>query len=149
MAQDVGMVWMCCGVVPILFGWFLSVSSLHMLVSIRKTFLWLYTCAGLVLWSDPTQHTQGHKNSAWWTGSTHEYSSTFMYWYLNGVKFFSIFQACDKLVRTNLHPCMHICIPANWDKSHLCIHVRTCANRELQFSTSLYYRCNQQIKTRL
>ena len=29
---------MCCGVVPILFGWFLSVSSLHALVFIQKTF---------------------------------------------------------------------------------------------------------------
>ena len=32
---------MCCGVVPILFGWFLRVPSLHALVFIRKTFLWL------------------------------------------------------------------------------------------------------------
>jgi len=29
MIQDVGMVRMCCGVAPILFGWFLSVPSLH------------------------------------------------------------------------------------------------------------------------
>ena len=29
---------MCCGVVLILFGWFLSVSFLHALVFIRKTF---------------------------------------------------------------------------------------------------------------
>ena len=29
---------MCCGVIPILFGWFLSVSSLHVLVFIWKTF---------------------------------------------------------------------------------------------------------------
>ena len=43
MAQDVGMVWMCCGVIPILFGWFLRVPSLHALVFIQKTFLWLYT----------------------------------------------------------------------------------------------------------
>ena len=28
MAQDVGMMWMCCGVVSILFGWFLRVLSL-------------------------------------------------------------------------------------------------------------------------
>ena len=33
---------MCCGVVPILFGWFLRVPSLHALVFIRKTFLDLY-----------------------------------------------------------------------------------------------------------
>ena len=32
---------MCCGVVPILFGWFLRVPSLHALVFIWKTFLWL------------------------------------------------------------------------------------------------------------
>ena len=32
---------MCCGVVPILFGWFLRVPSLHALVFIRKTFLFL------------------------------------------------------------------------------------------------------------
>ena len=30
---------MCCGVVPILFGWFLSVPSLHALVFLWKTFL--------------------------------------------------------------------------------------------------------------
>ena len=30
---------MCCGVVPILFGWFLRVPSLHALVFIQKTFL--------------------------------------------------------------------------------------------------------------
>ena len=33
---------MCCGVVPILFGWFLSVPSLHALVFLWKTFLDLY-----------------------------------------------------------------------------------------------------------
>ena len=42
MAQDVGVVQMCCGVIPILFGWFFRVLSLHVLVFIRKTFLWLY-----------------------------------------------------------------------------------------------------------
>ena len=36
--QDVGMVWMCCGIVPILFGWFLSVPSPHALVSFGKRF---------------------------------------------------------------------------------------------------------------
>ena len=41
MAQDVGMVWKCCGVVPILFAWFLRVPSLHVLVFVQKTFLWL------------------------------------------------------------------------------------------------------------
>ena len=30
---------MCCGVVPILFGWFLSVPSLHVHVFLWKTFL--------------------------------------------------------------------------------------------------------------
>ena len=43
------MVWMCCSVVPILFGWFLMVPSLHVIVFIQKTFLWLvylltYSC---------------------------------------------------------------------------------------------------------
>ena len=33
---------MCCGVVPILFGWFLSVPSLHALVFLWKTFLDLF-----------------------------------------------------------------------------------------------------------
>ena len=28
-----------CGVIPILFGWFLRVPSLHVLVFIQKTFL--------------------------------------------------------------------------------------------------------------
>ena len=41
MAQDVWMMQMCCGV-PILFGWFLRVSSLHVLVSIRKPFCDLF-----------------------------------------------------------------------------------------------------------
>ena len=41
MAQDVEMMWKCCGVIPILFGWFLSVPSLHALVFIQKTILWL------------------------------------------------------------------------------------------------------------
>ena len=43
MAQDVGMVWKYCGVIPILFGWFLWVPSLHVLVCIQKTFLRLVT----------------------------------------------------------------------------------------------------------
>ena len=33
---------MCCGVVPILFGWFLRVPSLHALVFIQKTFFVTY-----------------------------------------------------------------------------------------------------------
>ena len=33
---------MCCGVVPILFGWFLSVPSLHALVFLWKTFCDLF-----------------------------------------------------------------------------------------------------------
>ena len=33
---------MCCGVVPILFGWFLRVPSLHALVFIWKTFCDLF-----------------------------------------------------------------------------------------------------------
>ena len=41
MAQDVEMMWKCCGVIPILFGWFLSVPSLHALVFVQKTILWL------------------------------------------------------------------------------------------------------------
>ena len=32
---------MCCGVVRILFGWFLSVPSLHVLVFLWKAFLGL------------------------------------------------------------------------------------------------------------
>ena len=38
MAQDVEVMWKCCGVIPILFGWFLSVPSLHALVFVQKTF---------------------------------------------------------------------------------------------------------------
>ena len=33
---------MCCGVVPILFGWFLSFPSLHALVFLWKTFCDLF-----------------------------------------------------------------------------------------------------------
>ena len=33
---------MCCGVVPILFGWFLRVPSVHALVFTRKTFCDLF-----------------------------------------------------------------------------------------------------------
>ena len=33
---------MCCGVIPILFGWFSRVPSLHALVFIRKTFCDLF-----------------------------------------------------------------------------------------------------------
>ena len=36
---------MCCGVVPILFSWFLRVPSLHALVFIRKPFLSLVPAA--------------------------------------------------------------------------------------------------------
>ena len=39
MAQDVGMVWMYCGVVPTLFGLFTRVPSLHVLVFIQRTYL--------------------------------------------------------------------------------------------------------------
>ena len=39
MAQDVGMLGKCCGVIPIFFGWFLSVPSLLVLVFIQKTFI--------------------------------------------------------------------------------------------------------------
>ena len=45
MAQDVGMVWKYCGVIPILFSWVLRVPYLHALVFI-KTFN-----SGLLLWS--------------------------------------------------------------------------------------------------
>ena len=38
MAQDVGMMWKCCGVVPILFAWFLRVPSLHAPVFAQKPF---------------------------------------------------------------------------------------------------------------
>ena len=37
MAQDVGMVWKCCGVIDS-FGWFLRLPSLHALVFLQKTF---------------------------------------------------------------------------------------------------------------
>ena len=42
---------MCCGVVPILFGWFLRVPSLDALVFIRKTFcdLYIYIVAGITV----------------------------------------------------------------------------------------------------
>ena len=36
--QDVGMVWRCCGVIPIYFGWFSSVPSLHALVLLFYTY---------------------------------------------------------------------------------------------------------------
>ena len=42
MAQDVRMVWMCCGFVLILFDWFLRVPSLHALVFIGNFFCDLY-----------------------------------------------------------------------------------------------------------
>ena len=38
---DILMVWKCRGVIPILFARFLRVPSLHGLVFIQKTFLWL------------------------------------------------------------------------------------------------------------
>ena len=47
MAQDVGMAWKYCGVIPILFGRLLRVPSLHTLVFGKKTFfvtLALHTC---------------------------------------------------------------------------------------------------------
>ena len=51
MAQDVGIVWMCCGVIRISFGWFLSVQFLHALVFLWKTFLWLlYFKLIIMLW---------------------------------------------------------------------------------------------------
>ena len=40
---------MCCGVVPILFGWFLRVPSLHVLVFIRKTFCDLFLLLFFIL----------------------------------------------------------------------------------------------------
>ena len=46
MAQDVGMVWKCCGTISILFGWFLRVPSLHVLVFVQKIRLRLV----LLLW---------------------------------------------------------------------------------------------------
>ena len=41
---------MCCGVVPILFGWFFRVPSLHALVFIRKTFCDLFLPLFFCLW---------------------------------------------------------------------------------------------------
>ena len=37
---------MCCGVVPILFGWFLRIPSLHALVFIQKTFFVTFIIIG-------------------------------------------------------------------------------------------------------
>ena len=37
-AQDVGMMQMCCGVVSILFVWFMRIPSLHVHAFIQKTF---------------------------------------------------------------------------------------------------------------
>ena len=39
MAQDVGIVWKCCDVIP---RQFLRVRSLHVVVFVQKTFLWLH-----------------------------------------------------------------------------------------------------------
>ena len=45
MAQDVGM--MYCGVIPILFGWFLWIPSLHLLVFIKQMFFVTCSCVFL------------------------------------------------------------------------------------------------------
>ena len=54
---------MCCGVVPILFGWFLSVSSLHVLFSFGKLFCDLLYLVPALSGSDgslPLNNEQGH-----------------------------------------------------------------------------------------
>ena len=40
---------MCCGVIPILFGWCLRVPSLHALVFIQKTFFVTCSCCFVFL----------------------------------------------------------------------------------------------------
>ena len=46
--QDVGMVWMCCGVIPILFGWFWGFHPYMCLFSFGKLFCDLYNIESLV-----------------------------------------------------------------------------------------------------
>ena len=43
MAQNVGILWKYCGtgVIPILFGWFLRLPSIHALLLTQKPFLWI------------------------------------------------------------------------------------------------------------
>jgi len=43
-AQDVGMVCTCGGVIPIQFGWFLRFPSLHALVFLQKLFVTCFCC---------------------------------------------------------------------------------------------------------
>ena len=69
MAQDVGMAQMCCGVVPILFGWFLRVPSLHALVFIWKTFLGLVPAAFFIEVVREKRGRQGE--DAWSVGMKH------------------------------------------------------------------------------
>ena len=55
---------MCCGVIPILFGWFLRVSSLHVLVFIWKTFFVTLDIGMLQTWAflhEPTRYAVAHK----------------------------------------------------------------------------------------
>ena len=50
---------MCCGVVPILFGWFLSVPSLHALVFLWKTFCDLFVPFFLELFLEMVREKRG------------------------------------------------------------------------------------------
>ena len=50
---------MCCGVVPILFGWFLIVPSLHALVFIQKTFFVTCLCSFLGLFLEMVREKRG------------------------------------------------------------------------------------------
>ena len=50
---------MCCGVVPILFGWFLSVPSLHALVFLWKNFLDLFVLIFLELFLEMVREKRG------------------------------------------------------------------------------------------
>ena len=60
---------MCCGVIPILFGWFLRVPSLHALVFIRKTFcdLFLLLIFLLFLRSSKRKEKRGRQGEDAWS----------------------------------------------------------------------------------
>ena len=51
---------MCCGVISILFGWFLSVPSLHALVNPQRACAARVTVLGLCVCVSITQHLTFH-----------------------------------------------------------------------------------------
>ena len=55
---------MCCGVVPILFGWFLSVPSLHALLFLWKTFCDLFVLFFLELFLEMVRREVGKGEDA-------------------------------------------------------------------------------------